>query len=121
MRDLIGSALTKERVSVVLCRITQMAALRVLTNSSWLKEDVLTAAAVWDAWDLLLTDYRFALVQEPSLLEKEWRNLARSFPPGRCAETDTYLAAFALAGGYRLLTFDRAFRLYDGLNVEIPE
>lgn len=104
--------------SVSLCRVAQMAVLRVLTNAAWLKEDVLPASAVWDAWDLLLTDDRFAQVQEPALLERHWRFLTGTFPAGRCAETDTYLAAFASAGGYRLLTFDRSFRQVDGLDVE---
>ncbi|MBV8201780.1 MAG: PIN domain-containing protein [Acidobacteria bacterium] len=105
--------------SILLCRIVQMAALRVLTNPSWLKEDVLSASAVWDAWDLLLTDDRFVQVREPAGLEKEWRLLTRAFPVGRCADTDMYLAAFARAGGHRLLTFDRGFRQFDGLDVEI--
>jgi predicted nucleic acid-binding protein len=30
-----------------------------------------------------------------------------------------YFAAFARAGGHRLLTFDRGFRQFDGLDVEI--
>lgn len=111
----------EEPGSLLLCRVAQMAVLRVLTNSAWLKEDVLPASAVWDAWDLLLTDNRFAQVQEPALLEGEWRFLTRAFPVGRCAETDTYLAAFARAGGYRLLTFDRSFRQFDGLDVEIVD
>lgn len=107
--------------SILLCRVAQMAVLRVLTNSAWLKEDVLPASAVWDAWDLLLTDSRFAQVQEPAFLEEEWRFVTRPLPAGRCAETDTYLAAFALAGGYCLLTFDRSFRQFDGLDVEIVD
>lgn len=110
-----------EPASILLCRVAQMAALRVLTNPAWLKEDVLPAAAVWDAWDLLLTDDRFAQVREPTHLDEEWRLLTRALPVGRCAETDTWFAAFALAGGHRLVTFDRGFRRFAGLDVEIVE
>jgi uncharacterized protein len=109
----------EETSSVLLCRVAQMGALRVLTNPAWLREDVLPAAAVWVAWDLLLTDSRFSQVQEPARLEKEWRLLTRTFAAGHCAETDAYFAAFARAGGYRLLTFDKGFRAFAGLDAEI--
>lgn len=108
-----------EPSSVLLCRVAQMGALRILTNPAWLKEDVLAAAAIWDAWDLLLTDSRFSQVQEPARLEEEWRLLTEAYEVGRCAETDSYFAAFARAGGHRLLTFDRGFRQFEGLDVEI--
>jgi predicted nucleic acid-binding protein len=91
----------REPRTVLVCRVAQMAVLRVLTNPAWLKEEVLRAAAVWEAWDLLLTDNRFAWVREPARLEEEWRFLTRSFPAGRCADTDSYFAAFARAGGFR--------------------
>jgi toxin-antitoxin system PIN domain toxin len=107
--------------SIVLCRVAQMGVLRILTNPTWLKGEVLSAAAVWDAWDLLLTDDRFTSIQEPAGIESEWRLVTRDFAAGRHAGTDTYLAAFARAGGYSLLTFDRGFRQFEGLEVEIPE
>ena len=109
----------EESGSLLLCRVAQMGALRILTNPAWLKEDVLPAAAIWDALDLLLSDSRFSQVQEPARLEEEWRLLTQPFAVGRCAETDSYFAAFARAGGYRLLTFDRGFRQFEGLDVEI--
>jgi toxin-antitoxin system PIN domain toxin len=107
--------------NILLCRVAQMGALRILTNPAWLKEDVLPARAVWDAWDLLLTDERFARVNEPSGLEPEWRRVTEELAAGQCAETDTYFAAFARAGGHRLLTFDRGFRRFEGLDVVILE
>jgi hypothetical protein len=111
----------EEPRSVRLCRVVQMGALRILTNPAWLQEDVLPARSVWDAWDLLLTDDRFARVSEPPRLEAEWRLLTEEFPVGRCAETDAYLAAFARAGGLRVLTFDRGFRRFEGLDAMILE
>jgi toxin-antitoxin system PIN domain toxin len=109
----------EEPGSILLCRVAQMGALRILTNPAWLKEDVLAAAAVWNAWDFLLTDNRFSQVQEPARLEEEWRLLTEACAVGRCVETDSYFAAFARAGGHRLLTFDRGFRQIEGLDVEI--
>ncbi len=110
----------EEPGSLLLCRVAQMGVLRILTNSRWLKEDVQPARAVWDAWDLILTDDRFLRVEEPPRLEAEWRGLTRDLPPGKCAETDRYFAAFARAGGHRLLTFDRGFLDIEGVDVELP-
>lgn len=101
---------------IVLCRVVQMGVLRVLTNPAWLEEEALSASTVWQAWDDALEDERFSWVDEPAGLEAEWRSLTGAFPAGRCAETDTYLAAFARAGGYRLLTFDRGFRDLEGVD-----
>jgi len=33
--------------------------------------------------------------------------------------TDAYLAAFASSGGYRLVSFDRDFAQFEGLNVRL--
>lgn len=107
------------RRSILICRVAQMGMLRVLTNPRWLKADVQPAGRVWEAWDGLLDDDRFARVEEPAQLEATWRELTGGFPLGRCAETDTYLAAFARAGGHRLLTFDRGFGEFPGLEVEL--
>jgi toxin-antitoxin system PIN domain toxin len=106
--------------SILVCRVAQMGVLRILTNPTWLKGEVLSAAAVWEAWDRLLTDDRFTSIQEPPGIESEWRLVTREFAPRRQVGTDTYLAAFARAGGYCLLTFDRGFQQFEGLEVEIP-
>lgn len=104
---------------VGICRVAQLGVLRVLTNRTWLAEDVLRAGEVWAAWDLLLADDRFLFLPEPANLESEWRRLTAAFRKGRMAETDAYLAAFARAGGLRILTFDRGFRDFAGVAVEL--
>jgi toxin-antitoxin system PIN domain toxin len=108
-------------VTILLCRVVQMGVLRVLTNRAWMKEDAQSAAAVWRAWDLLLSDDRFVAIEEPQGFEAEWRRLTESLPPGRCAETDAYLAAFARAGGHRILTFDRDFRRFSDVEATFVE
>src|SRR5688500_13635584 len=55
--------------SVLICRVAQMGALRVLTNPLWLKEDVMSATEFWKGWDVLQGDDRFAMVSEPEELE----------------------------------------------------
>lgn len=105
--------------SILVCRVAQMGVLRILTNATWMKEDCLSAAAIWGGLDLLFQDERFAQAEEPLGLEVEWKQLTRDFPLGRCVETDTYFAAFALTGGHRLVTFDRGFRRYEKLDLEL--
>lgn len=104
---------------VAVCRVAQMGALRILTNPSWLGQDVLAPHRVWEGWDLLRSDARFFEADEPPGLEDEWRALTWHLSRGDQVDTDSYLAAFALAGGYRMLTFDRGFRKYESLDALI--
>lgn len=110
-----------EEQQVLLCRIVQMGTLRLLTNARLMKDEALSPQEAWEVWDSLWTDPRFARVDEPPRLEGTWRALARDLPRGRCADTDSYLAAFALAGGHRLVTFDRGFRRFGDLDCLILE
>jgi predicted nucleic acid-binding protein len=106
---------------VGLCRVSQMGVLRILTNRKWLKDEARSAEEVWSAWTTLLADDRFRVLEEPLGLEQEWRRRTLRLAPGSMIETDTYLAAFAVAAGLTLLTFDRGFQRFPGLAVEIPD
>jgi predicted nucleic acid-binding protein len=57
---------------------------------------------------------------EPAGLEDAWRALSASLPKGTPAETDCYLAAFAIAGAHSLISFDRGMRRFKGLSVVVP-
>jgi len=105
--------------SVLICRVAQMGALRILTNRQWLKEEVMSAAEFWRGWEVLLSDDRFTLIHEPDTLEMMWRKTTKPFPKGQIAGTDAYFAAFATAIGHRLVTFDRGFRQYSQLDVDL--
>jgi len=95
-----------------------MGALRLLTNSKVMGEFVLSSEQFWQGWDLLLADDRFVGVAEPSNLESVWRQITTASEKS-WADTDTYLAAFAIAGGHKLVTFDRGFQKYLSLKLEI--
>ncbi|MCH7615303.1 MAG: PIN domain-containing protein [Nitrospinae bacterium] len=105
--------------SVFVCRMAQMGALRILTNRQWLKEEVMNAAEFWRGWEMLLSDDRFTMINEPDNLEMMWKKITKPFPKGQIAGTDTYFAAFATAIGHRLVTFDRGFRQYSQLDVDL--
>ena len=111
----------QESGAVGLCRVAQMGVLRVLTNRSWLKSEVRTAAEVWGAWDMLFTDERFVFLMEPDQIGSRWRKLTERLTRGKMVDTDSYLAAFALTTTRDLLTFDEGLQRFDGLTVEIPD
>ena len=106
---------------LVFCRITQMGLLRLLTNSHVMAGGALTPAAAWRALDAYLADTRFDIVSEPAKLEEHWRTVSKRPSGGPNFWTDAYLAAFAAEAGHTLVTFDKAFRQYKGLKIQILE
>ncbi len=106
--------------AIAVCRVSQMGALRILTHPSAMKDEAKSASEFWDGWQRLMEDDRFALVGEPAGLESAWRALTAALPRGKPAETDCYLAAFAIAGKLSLVSFDRGLRRFAGLNLVTP-
>lgn len=105
--------------SVAICRVAQMGALRIMTSRAVLREDAATPAEFWRGWDRMMRDDRFAIVAEASDLESGWRDITSRLPAGAAADTDVYLAAFARAGAHTLVTFERGFRRFQGLELEL--
>lgn len=107
--------------TVLFCRATQQTLLRLLTNSAVLApygNPPLTNAEAWDVYQALLGDDRIALAaQEPPALESRWREFGVRDTASPKLWMDAYLAAFALTGGYRMVTSDSAFRQFDGLRL----
>ena len=60
---------------------------------------------------------RIAWVEEPSGLERHWKRLAVGPKASPKLWMDAYLAAFALAGGHELVTTDKAFKQFKGLDL----
>ncbi|MGH2607678.1 MAG: TA system VapC family ribonuclease toxin [Tepidiformaceae bacterium] len=108
--------------SVLFCRATQQSFLRLLTTSALMApHDIapLTNESAWATYGALLADPRITLGEEPEGLEPLWRRFASRPSPSPKLWMDAYLAAFALAGGYRLVTTDRGFRQFHGLDVVV--
>ena len=106
--------------SIILCRAAQQSFLRLLTNSTVLGaygNPPLTNREAWSAYDSLLADDRIVFrADEPVELEPVWKKLAVRGTASPKLWMDAYLAAFALAGRYRMVTTDAAFRQFQGLN-----
>ena len=120
-RDWFGTI--KTPTSVCFCRATQQSFLRLLTNASVLHaygNPPLTNRQAWTAYDDLLADDRIVLrAEEPARLEARWTQFALRDTASPKMWMDAYLAGFALAGGYRLVTTDAAFKQFRGLDLEL--
>ena len=101
------------------CRLTQQGFLRLATNPSVFGKDAVTLPDAWQKYDLFLSDPRVSFAAEPDKVEAHWRTYtqARSFSPK--IWNDAYLAAFALAGGLGMITFDRAFMQFQNVTVTL--
>ena len=104
----------------LLCRSTQQSFLRLLTTRAVLAPygiPPLSNQAAWSVYDSLLADERIVWVAEPSGLEASWRKLAGGSKASPKLWMDAYLAAFAMAGGHQLVTTDKGFKQFKGLDL----
>ena len=92
------------------CRITQLGLLRLLTAEVVMREDVLTQAEAWRAYDRWIETGHVEIADEPAGLDASFRRLSRRRQASPKLWGDAYLAAFAEASEMTLVTFDRAFR-----------
>jgi len=102
-----------------LCRMTQSGLLRLLTNSRIMGADVLTAAKAWAIYDRLCSDARVIFASEPPRLDLAWRGATKHLHAGPNFWTDAYLAAFAEAADYTIVTFDRGFRRHRSVSLRL--
>jgi uncharacterized protein len=102
--------------STAFCRVTQMAFLRLLTNKTVMGREVLSPSAAWKSAGEFLALPEVELLSEPTGLDGKWALLAAGGRSSPNLWTDAYLAAFASSGGMRLVSFDKAFSGFDGLD-----
>jgi len=123
VREWLGKI--EDQASIILCRATQQTFLRLLTNSAVLGaygNPPLTNRQAWSAYEALLKDERIVFrADEPSGVEGSWKELAVRGTVSPKLWMDAYLAAFAQAGHYRMVTTDAAFRQFRGLDLLVLE
>ena len=66
----------------------------------------------WHLYDTILSDPRIRLAGEPDNVEQQWRNYTDVDSLSPKLSSDAYVAAFARAANFRLVTFDQAFRQF---------
>ena len=109
-----------EANSTLFCRSTQQSFLRLLTTEAVLKPYgalPLSNAEAWSFFEGFLADRRIGMADEPAGLEAHWKPLAARETASPKLWMDTYLAAFAIAGEYQLVTTDQGFARYKGLDL----
>lgn len=104
---------------LLLCRVTQMSMLRLLSNPAVMGDDVLTRSAAWRIVDRLRADERVLWADEPPQLDAVWRAISARDDTSHKLWTDDYLAAFAQTSDATLATLDRKMaQRYPSVQVE---
>ena len=91
---------------LLLCRVTQMSLLRLVSNRAIMGDDVLTRSRAWQIIDQLWSDNRVLWADEPAQLEAVFRAISARHDRSHKLWTDDYLAAFAQASGASFATLD---------------
>lgn len=111
----------EDEASVLFCRATQQSFLGLLTNHAVLGaygNKPLTNARAWATYEALLGDERIVMrSEEPPGLEAALSRFAVRETSSPKLWMDAYLAAFAVGGGHRLITTDRAFGQFADVDV----
>ena len=105
---------------IAFCRPTQQGLFRLSTSAAIMGlygTGPITNADAWRNYGVWLTDPLINFVEEPVELEPIWRKLGAVRSASPKLWMDAYLAAFAMAGSFTLVTTDRAFKQFKGLYV----
>ena len=109
--------------SVCFCRATQQSLLRLVTTEAVMGcygVPALTNRGAWQLYEQILSDDRIVLqANEPSRLESRWKSLALRDTASPKVWMDSYLAGLALASGFGIVTTDKAFITFSGLDLTL--
>ena len=107
---------------VAFCRSTQHSYLRLLTTAAVVSSYGIAPLSNDDAWLAYQgwqADARVTYLDEPAGIEATWQTLAARKSASPKVWMDAYLAAFAMAGGLQLVTTDKDFKQFNGLNLVV--
>lgn len=108
--------------SVLFCRSAQQSVLRLLTTTEVMALygiRPLSNAEAWSVYEAFIADDRIVFRDEPPGLLSIWKKLAARRTRSPKLWMDAYLAAFAIACGAQLVTIDKAFTQFPGLDVRV--
>lgn len=101
------------------CRATQNSFLRLLTRKIAENYSPLTNFQAWRVYDQLCSDDAVTFIPEPVGIELFWRKLASHSTASPKVWMDAYLAAFAIAGGFRMVSLDHDFRNFEAQGLDL--
>lgn len=73
----------------------------------------------WDAYESFQIDERVFFTGEPNGIEATWKAFALQETASPKLWMDAWLAAFAFQSGNQLVTLDKAFPQFPGLDVDV--
>lgn len=97
------------------CRITMLGLLRLSTHPQILSR-TLTHEEAWGIYRQYLANPAVCFLAEPATTEAQFATLSLAINLPHRLWTDTYLAAFAMTTGCRLVSFDSDFKRFPNLN-----
>jgi toxin-antitoxin system PIN domain toxin len=101
------------------CRLTQQGFLRLASNPKAFDDEAVSLKDAWRLYDAFVGDPRIAYAEEPAGLEILWRSYTQGHSFSPKIWNDAYLAAFARAATYELVTFDKGFKAYSEVNCTV--
>jgi len=108
--------------SIYFCRSTQQGLVRLLTTAEVLlayKIPPLTNREAWAVIENFMEDERITFASEPSGVADAWKTFAIRDTNSPKLWMDAWLAAFARCSGWQLVTTDKAFSQFVGLDLQI--
>jgi uncharacterized protein len=97
------------------CRITMLGLVRLLSQPKVMGEQALNLADALTAYQRFASLPEIGLHAEPADCARQLQRRLANDIPARLL-TDAYLAAFAESAGLRMVTFDKDFERFDGLD-----
>lgn len=108
--------------AVCFCRPTQQGLLRLLTTAAVLAPYGNAPLSNREAWEVVAQyrrDDRITFAEEPPGLEAVWKDFGSQETASPKLWMDAYLAAFARCSGLQMITTDKAFAQFRGLDVQV--
>jgi toxin-antitoxin system PIN domain toxin len=97
-------------------RVTMLGLVRLLTNRTFAGGAPLSLDESWHTYATWRSQAEVVLAPEPSDCERVLKTWLDGRIVGPATFHDAYIAAFAVSGGYRLVTFDRDFSRFPDLD-----
>mgnify|MGYP001187731902 CR=1 FL=1 len=102
--------------SIAFNRITMLGFTRLLMNKAVTPPNGLSSHDSWEKFEAWLACPDIYWMDEPVKLDSILKGIAHMNAETRHTWTDAYLAAFAISGGLRLVSFDGGFSRFPGLS-----
>ena len=102
---------------VAFCRVTALGFVRVSSTKAALGDQALSVQDAWRGYQRFKEMQETIFMHEPANCESVLEELSMANTFRRDMWTDAYLAAFAMTGGLRLVTFDSDLKRFRGLHL----